>query len=146
MLLNSSRFYSCFTLLLRLLCLRHAFTNCFSAAMPIYRASFLPHILFTGQRAGKVVLIRHKMYTYCNISYKQQNKWHLVPLCSYVTYRADFRTLTLLNQMNGFFLFQSSSPFSCAIQLLLGKKTECMWQKDKVENQLTWQSIASECC
>lgn len=74
----------------------------------------------------------------------------MVPLCSYVTYRAEFRTLALLNQMNGFFLFQSSSPFSCAIQLLWGKKTERMWHsvalKDKVENQLTWQSIASEWC
>lgn len=138
MLLDPCRFYR----LLHLATVPSLFKVCFHQLLPSSHATYS----FVGKEHGKLVHIRHKMPTYCNIPYKQQNNWYLVPLCSYVIYRTDFRTLTLLNQINVFFFFQLSSPFSCTVQVLQGKKTECTWQNGKAENQQAWQSIASECC
>lgn len=60
--------------------------------------------------------------------------------------KGRFYNIALSHKKSGFSLFQLSSPFSYAMQLLLGKKTMCMPQRDKVENQQILQRIASECC
>lgn len=111
--------------------------------MPAYRVSCLPHILFTGQRAGKagtrqassLHLLQYSLQTA-----EQMVTGASLQLCKM---KAGFTTLTLPHQKSGFLLFQLSPPFSCSA--FTGKE-HSVPQRDKVENQQVLQSIASEFC
>ena len=138
-----------FTLLLCLLYLRHTFTNCFSASMPAYRVSSLPHILFTGQRAGKAGT--HQASSVHLLQYSLQTAEQMVTSASLQLckmkgrfYNTNLATPKIwIFTLSAEFSFQLSSPFSCSA--FTGKE-HSVPQRDKVENQQILQSIASEFC
>lgn len=106
--------------------------------MPAYRVPCLPHIFFTGQRAGKAGT--HQASNVHLLQYSLQTAEQMVTGASLQLCKMKGRFYNTNLVTPKIWIF---TPFSC---LAFTGKEHSMPQRDKVENQQILQSIASECC